>query len=74
MASITAKHLAEAYAMLQDRIKDEWMAAGVTLIDPDSITIDTTVHLEPDVVIEPQNPPAGQNRYWWRVAALGLDP
>lgn len=48
------KHLAEAYAMLQDRIKDEWMAAGVTLIDPDSITIDTTVHLDPDVVIEPQ--------------------
>jgi bifunctional UDP-N-acetylglucosamine pyrophosphorylase/glucosamine-1-phosphate N-acetyltransferase len=48
------KHLAEAYAILQDRIKDEWMAAGVTLIDPDSITIDTTVQIEPDVVIEPQ--------------------
>jgi bifunctional UDP-N-acetylglucosamine pyrophosphorylase/glucosamine-1-phosphate N-acetyltransferase len=48
------KHLAEAYAILQERIKDHWMAAGVTLIDPDSITIDTTVHLEPDVVIEPQ--------------------
>jgi bifunctional UDP-N-acetylglucosamine pyrophosphorylase / glucosamine-1-phosphate N-acetyltransferase len=48
------KQLAEAYAMLQDRIKEQWMAAGVTLIDPDSITIDTTVHLEPDVVIEPQ--------------------
>jgi bifunctional UDP-N-acetylglucosamine pyrophosphorylase/glucosamine-1-phosphate N-acetyltransferase len=48
------KQLAEAYAILQDRIKDQWMAAGVTLIDPDSITIDTTVHLEPDVVIEPQ--------------------
>jgi bifunctional UDP-N-acetylglucosamine pyrophosphorylase/glucosamine-1-phosphate N-acetyltransferase len=48
------KHLAEAYAILQERIKDHWMTAGVTLIDPDSITIDTTVHLEPDVVIEPQ--------------------
>jgi bifunctional UDP-N-acetylglucosamine pyrophosphorylase/glucosamine-1-phosphate N-acetyltransferase len=48
------KQLAEAYAMLQDRIKDHWMAAGVTLIDPDSTTIDTTVYLEPDVVIEPQ--------------------
>jgi bifunctional UDP-N-acetylglucosamine pyrophosphorylase/glucosamine-1-phosphate N-acetyltransferase len=48
------KHLAEAYAILQDRIKDGWMAAGVTLIDPDSITIDTTVRIEPDVVIEPQ--------------------
>ncbi|MBD0270021.1 MAG: bifunctional UDP-N-acetylglucosamine diphosphorylase/glucosamine-1-phosphate N-acetyltransferase GlmU [Cyanobacteria bacterium Co-bin8] len=48
------KQLAEAYAILQDRIKDQWMAAGVTLIDPDSITIDTTVHIEPDVIIEPQ--------------------
>ncbi|WP_035987728.1 bifunctional UDP-N-acetylglucosamine diphosphorylase/glucosamine-1-phosphate N-acetyltransferase GlmU [Leptolyngbya sp. KIOST-1] len=48
------KQLAEAYAILQDRIKDHWMAAGVTLIDPDSTTIDTTVRLEPDVVIEPQ--------------------
>ncbi len=48
------KHLAAAYAMLQDRVKDQWMAAGVTLVDPDSITIDTTVHIEPDVVIEPQ--------------------
>lgn len=48
------KHLAEAYAILQDRIKDQWMAAGVTLIDPDSITIDTTVQIDPDVVIEPQ--------------------
>ncbi|HIK44915.1 MAG TPA: bifunctional UDP-N-acetylglucosamine diphosphorylase/glucosamine-1-phosphate N-acetyltransferase GlmU, partial [Leptolyngbyaceae cyanobacterium M65_K2018_010] len=48
------QQLAEAYAILQDRIKDQWMTAGVTLIDPDSITIDTTVHIEPDVVIEPQ--------------------
>jgi bifunctional UDP-N-acetylglucosamine pyrophosphorylase/glucosamine-1-phosphate N-acetyltransferase len=50
----TRKHLAAAYAILQDRIKDEWMDAGVTLIDPDSITIDTTVQIQPDVVIEPQ--------------------
>ncbi len=35
-------------------MKDEWMAAGVTLLDPESITIDDTVQLEPDVVIEPQ--------------------
>lgn len=48
------KQLAEAYSILQDRIKDYWMAAGVTLIDPDSITIDTTVQIEPDVIIEPQ--------------------
>lgn len=48
------KQLAAAYSILQTRIKDHWMAAGVTLVDPDSITIDETVHLEPDVVIEPQ--------------------
>ncbi|MBW4691347.1 MAG: bifunctional UDP-N-acetylglucosamine diphosphorylase/glucosamine-1-phosphate N-acetyltransferase GlmU [Lyngbya sp. HA4199-MV5] len=48
------RQLASAYDILQTRIKDDWMAAGVTLIDPDSITIDDTVTLEPDVVIEPQ--------------------
>ncbi len=30
------------------------MAAGVTLIDPASITIDDTVQVQPDVIIEPQ--------------------
>jgi len=48
------KQLATAYDILQTRLKDYWMAAGVTLIDPDTITIDITVRLEPDVVIEPQ--------------------
>lgn len=48
------KQLAIAYTLLQNRIKDEWMAAGVTLVDPDSITIDATVTLAADVVIEPQ--------------------
>ncbi|MBF2020126.1 MAG: bifunctional UDP-N-acetylglucosamine diphosphorylase/glucosamine-1-phosphate N-acetyltransferase GlmU [Hydrococcus sp. C42_A2020_068] len=48
------KQLAEAYQILQTRIKDYWMAAGVTLIDPDSITIDDTVILHPDTIVEPQ--------------------
>ncbi len=48
------KHLATAYQILQMRVKDNWMAAGVTLIDPDSITIDDTVLLQRDVIIEPQ--------------------
>ena len=48
------KQLAAAYKILQTRIKEFWMAAGVTLIDPDSITIDDTVKLHPDVIIEPQ--------------------
>ncbi|NEP06398.1 MAG: bifunctional UDP-N-acetylglucosamine diphosphorylase/glucosamine-1-phosphate N-acetyltransferase GlmU, partial [Okeania sp. SIO4D6] len=48
------KHLATAYDILQTRVKDDWMSAGVTLIDPDSITIDDTVLLQRDVIIEPQ--------------------
>jgi bifunctional UDP-N-acetylglucosamine pyrophosphorylase / glucosamine-1-phosphate N-acetyltransferase len=48
------KQLAGAYEILQNRIKDQWMAAGVTIIDPNSTTIDDTVQLEADVVIEPQ--------------------
>ncbi|MGL5808137.1 MAG: bifunctional UDP-N-acetylglucosamine diphosphorylase/glucosamine-1-phosphate N-acetyltransferase GlmU [Xenococcaceae cyanobacterium] len=48
------KQLATAYSILQTRVKDAWMTAGVTLIDPDSITIDDTVRIEPDVIIEPQ--------------------
>jgi bifunctional UDP-N-acetylglucosamine pyrophosphorylase/glucosamine-1-phosphate N-acetyltransferase len=48
------KQLAEAYTIVQTRLKDYWMAAGVTLVDPDSITIDDTVTLSPDVIVEPQ--------------------
>lgn len=46
--------LATAYEILQKRIKEKWLLAGVTLIDPPSITIDETVELEPDIIIEPQ--------------------
>ena len=46
--------LSVAYDVLQTRIKEDWMKAGVTMVDPSSITIDETVRLEPDVIIEPQ--------------------
>lgn len=46
--------LAATYNILQTRIKENWMRAGVTLVDPASITIDSEVVLEPDVIIEPQ--------------------
>lgn len=49
------KQLATAYEILQTRVKDDWMKGGVTIIDPNSITIDDTVQLQPDVVIEPQS-------------------
>lgn len=48
------QNLAEAYQILQDRVKDEMMTSGVTLIEPDTITIDDTVTIAPDVIIEPQ--------------------
>lgn len=56
------KQLAAAYGILQQRIKDNWMAAGVTMVDPNSITIDDTVELEPDVILEPQTHLRGQTR------------
>lgn len=48
------RQLSAAYDILQARIKDDWMKAGVTMINPSSITIDENVQLEPDVIIEPQ--------------------
>jgi bifunctional UDP-N-acetylglucosamine pyrophosphorylase/glucosamine-1-phosphate N-acetyltransferase len=48
------KQLADAHSILQNRIKDDWMRKGITLVDPNSITIDDTVELGADVVIEPQ--------------------
>lgn len=48
------QQLAAAYEILQKRVKAKWMAAGVTLVDPHSITIDDTVEIQSDVIIEPQ--------------------
>ncbi len=56
------KQLATAYDILQTRVKDTWMKAGVTLINPDSITIDDTVELQPDVIIEPQTHLRGKTK------------
>ncbi|MGK7930141.1 MAG: bifunctional UDP-N-acetylglucosamine diphosphorylase/glucosamine-1-phosphate N-acetyltransferase GlmU [Microcystaceae cyanobacterium] len=46
--------LSQAYDVLQERIKENWMKAGITLISPETITIDDTVTLSPDIIIEPQ--------------------
>ncbi|MEM6252787.1 MAG: bifunctional UDP-N-acetylglucosamine diphosphorylase/glucosamine-1-phosphate N-acetyltransferase GlmU [Cyanobacteria bacterium P01_D01_bin.156] len=48
------KQLSDAATILHRRIKDELMLSGITMINPDSITIDATVKVEPDVVIEPE--------------------
>ena len=56
------KQLATAYEILQTRLKDRWMAAGVTLIDPQSITLDETVELQPDAIVEPQTHLRGRTK------------
>ena len=48
------RQLATADRVLRSRIVDRWMAAGVTTIDADSITIDDTVSIGVDTIIEPQ--------------------
>jgi bifunctional UDP-N-acetylglucosamine pyrophosphorylase / glucosamine-1-phosphate N-acetyltransferase len=48
------RQLATAYEIVQSRIKDAWMMRGVTIIDPTSVTIDDTVEIGVDAIIEPQ--------------------
>jgi len=45
--------LAQAEAVLRSRTNYAWMRAGVTMIDPDAVYIETTVKLAPDVTIWP---------------------
>jgi bifunctional UDP-N-acetylglucosamine pyrophosphorylase / glucosamine-1-phosphate N-acetyltransferase len=45
--------LAEATAVLRDRINREHMLAGVTIVDPPSTWIEPTVRFEPDAVVHP---------------------
>lgn len=49
----TRADLAEAGALLRDRINREHMLAGVTIVDPGSTHIDAGVELAADSVIEP---------------------
>lgn len=47
------RQLAEAGAILRNRINTEWMLAGVTMVDPASVWIDRSAVLESDVTILP---------------------
>ena len=49
----TRVELAAATAALRDRINEEHMLAGVTIVDPASTWIDADAVLEPDAVIHP---------------------
>jgi bifunctional UDP-N-acetylglucosamine pyrophosphorylase/glucosamine-1-phosphate N-acetyltransferase len=54
--------LAEAEAILRDRILDHWMAEGVTIVDPSSTFIDADVELTQDVTILPFTRLMGKTR------------
>ena len=47
------RQLAEAGAILRTRICDEWMLAGVSMVDPKTVWIDRTAELAPDVTLLP---------------------
>jgi bifunctional UDP-N-acetylglucosamine pyrophosphorylase/glucosamine-1-phosphate N-acetyltransferase len=47
------RQLADAGAILRTRINNEWMIAGVTMVDPNSVWIDRTAVLESDVTLLP---------------------
>jgi bifunctional UDP-N-acetylglucosamine pyrophosphorylase / glucosamine-1-phosphate N-acetyltransferase len=49
----TRAELAQAAAVLRDRINEAHMLAGVTIVDPRTTWIEPTVELEPDVVVQP---------------------
>ena len=48
------QQLAQCEAVLQQRLRDHWMAEGVTFIDPSSCTLSEDCRFGRDVVIEPQ--------------------
>jgi bifunctional UDP-N-acetylglucosamine pyrophosphorylase/glucosamine-1-phosphate N-acetyltransferase len=45
--------LAQLRAILRDRVNEEWMRAGVSIVDPATTWLDVTVTLARDVVVEP---------------------
>ena len=48
------RQLAQCEAVLQQRLRDHWMAEGVTFVDPSSCTLSEDCAFGKDVVIEPQ--------------------
>jgi bifunctional UDP-N-acetylglucosamine pyrophosphorylase/glucosamine-1-phosphate N-acetyltransferase len=47
------RQLADAGAILRNRINNEWMMAGVTMVDPSTVWIDRSAVLESDVTLLP---------------------
>ena len=49
----TREHLSEAEAALRQRINKKWMLVGVTMLDPQTTYIESSVTIGPDTVIWP---------------------
>ena len=56
------KQLAQCEDVLQQRLRDHWMAEGVTFVDPGSCTLSEDCSFGTDVVIEPQTHLRGRCR------------
>jgi bifunctional UDP-N-acetylglucosamine pyrophosphorylase/glucosamine-1-phosphate N-acetyltransferase len=56
----TRVHLAEAEAILRERINNRWMLEGVTIIDPKATYIEATVTLGQDTVLHPNTTLQGE--------------
>jgi bifunctional UDP-N-acetylglucosamine pyrophosphorylase/glucosamine-1-phosphate N-acetyltransferase len=54
--------LSHAYDVLQKRAREKWMRAGVTMLLPETITIDDEVELAPNVTIEPHSHLRGKTK------------
>ena len=54
--------LAEAEAVLRQRIRQRWMHDGVSMPDPSSVYIDSSVQLGPDTVVLPNSHVTGSSR------------
>src|SRR5262249_15695357 len=49
----TRQHLAQAHAIMQARIQDDWMTEGVSIVDPRSTSIDGRARIGSDTTIFP---------------------
>ena len=47
------EHLAESAQVMQQRINRRWLQSGVTMVSPQTTTIDLDVEIEPDTILYP---------------------
>ena len=49
----TLKELSEAARILNDRLKEKWLASGVVFTDPGTVFVDADVSIGPGTTIYP---------------------